>query len=151
MDIRLASKSDAIAISELISALAKKYIAVSFNEEGVRNLLDSMTPTAIENYIEQGYRYHVGEIENKTVGVVATRDNSHLYHLFVDESYQGQGFASKLWKAALSACIASDAPDYFTVNSSLNAQAVYKGWGFVSIGGVREGRGVKDVPMELKL
>jgi hypothetical protein len=37
------------------------------------------------------------------------------------------------------------------VNASLNARGVYEHWGFVPIGGIREGGGVRDVPMRMDL
>ena len=151
MIIRPASRTDSAAISKLLTYLAVKYIAVGFSDEGVSNLLGSMKAEAIQACFDQGFRYHIGEIETRTIGVVGTRDNSHLFHLFVDDRYQGHGYATQLWSVAKSACIESGNPGYFTVNSSLNAQEVYKGWGFSPIGGIREGGGVRDVPMKMKV
>ena len=52
----------------------------------------------------------------------------------------------------MNACLESgENPGYFTVNSSLNAQEVYRHWDFSPIGGVREGGGVRDVPMKMEL
>jgi GNAT superfamily N-acetyltransferase len=151
MKIRPATKEHSTIISELLITLTKKFIATGFADEGVKNILHSMQPEAISYYFDQGYRYHVGEIENSVMGVVGTRDNSHLYHLFVKESEQGKGYSRKLWEVAKAACIAEGNTGSFTVNSSLNAQEVYKSWGFVPIGGIRESGGVKDIPMRLVL
>lgn len=152
MEIRAANRSDAAAISDLLTRLSKKFITPAFNDEGRNNLLQSMTPRAIESFFAQGFRYHIGLVDDRIVGVVGTRDNSHLFHLFVDEQFQGKGYAAQLWAVGSRACIDSgENPGYFTVNSSLNAQAVYKSWGFTPTGSVREGGGVKDVPMRLNL
>jgi GNAT superfamily N-acetyltransferase len=150
MDIRPAFITDSNAISQLLTVLAKKYIIGELSEEGVNNLLGSMTVTSIQAFFDQGYRYHVGEINHKIVGVVGTRDNSHLFHLFVDEKHQGNGYSSMLWQIGQKACLTAGNPGYFTVNSSLNAQEIYKGWGFVPLGGIREGGGVKDIPMRIE-
>jgi GNAT superfamily N-acetyltransferase len=149
MKIRLATKEDSRIISELLITLTKKFIATGLTGEGVKNILHSMRPEAIAYCFDQGYRYHVGEIENSIIGVAGTRDNSHLYHLFVEESEQGNGYSRQLWEAAKAACFAENDGGIFTVNSSLNAKEVYKGWGFVPIGGIRESGGVKDIPMKL--
>ena len=151
MKIRHATKEDSRIISELLISLTKRFIASGFTAAGVKNLIHSMQPEAIAYYFDQGYRYHVGEIENIVMGVVGTHDNSHLYHLFVEESEQGNGYSTQLWEVAKAACIAEGNNGIFTVNSSLNAQEVYKCWGFVPIGGIRESGGVKDIPMKLDL
>ena len=152
IEIRPGRRSDAESSSVLLTSLAVKYIANSFNDEGRTNLLNSMTPEAIEGFFDDGFRYHIGEIDGEIVGVVGTRDDSHLFHLFVDDRFQGKGYSSQLWKVGMNACLESgNNPGYFTVNSSLNAQHVYQQWGFVPEGGIREGGGVKDQPMRLAL
>ena len=151
MNIRVATISDADAISQLLTSLSETYIISGLAEEGKRNLLGSMAPSAIKGFFDRGFRYHVGEVNSEIIGVVGTRDNSHLFHLFVHSDYQGQKYASALWEVGRTACIESGSnPGYFTVNSSLNAQEVYKGWGFTPIAGIREGGGVKDVPMRME-
>lgn len=150
MDIQTATPGDAAEISALLTQLSIEYIVGSFGDEGRANMLNSITPEAIEGFLNQGFRYHLGVVDGKVVGVVGTRDNSHLFHLFVESSHQGHGHASNLWAVAKQACLDSGKnPGYFTVNSSLNAQGVYKHWGFKPIAGVREGGGVKDIPMKM--
>ncbi|MBO6558873.1 MAG: GNAT family N-acetyltransferase [Pseudomonadales bacterium] len=139
-------------ISKLLVDLASKYIIDSFNDEGKKNMLSSMTPEAIEGFFDNGFRYHIGEIDGDVVGVVGTRDNSHLFHLFIDDRFQGHGYSSQLWAIGKKACLDSgENPGYFTVNSSLNAQDVYKHWGFIPVGEIREGGGVKDMPMRMEV
>ena len=150
MDIQTASRRNAARISALLTQLSIDFIVGSFGDEGRANMLDSMTPEAIEGFFDQGFRYHLGVVNGKVVGVVGTRDDSHLFHLFVESTYQGRGYASELWTVAKQACLDSGKnPGYFTVNSSLNSQDVYKHWGFKPIGGIREGGGVKDLPMKM--
>ena len=152
IEIRPGRRSDSESISALLTSLALNYIANSFSEKGRTNLLNSMTPEAIEGFFDDGFRYHVGEIDGEIVGVVGTRDDSHLFHLFVDDRFQGKGYSSQLWEVGMKACLESGKnPGYFTVNSSLNAQQVYRGWGFKPVGEIREGGGVKDQPMRLEL
>ncbi|MFT6841052.1 MAG: GNAT superfamily N-acetyltransferase [Candidatus Azotimanducaceae bacterium] len=151
MKIRVGQKKDAHDISKMLLMLTEKFIAVGFSEAGSKSMRDSMKPEAILSYMELGYRYHVAEIAGKIMGAVATRENTHLYHLFIEESHQGKGYARALWEVAKAACIAAGNDKYFTVNSSLNAQDVYKSWGFTPISGIRETNGVKDMPMKLEL
>ncbi len=147
MLIRLADIDDAPAISDLITPLARKQIAHEFSDEGARNLLSSMTPEAIDGYFRSGYRYHVAEDAGRLVGVVAVRDNKHLYHLFVVEQYQGQGLARELWSVAKEACVAAGNPGEFTVNSSRFALGMYRKFGFVESGPPENKQGVVYFPM----
>ena len=50
-----------------------------------------MNEEAIAGYLSEGYDYLVAEEQGKLVGVVATREDRHLFHLFVADAYQGRG------------------------------------------------------------
>jgi GNAT superfamily N-acetyltransferase len=131
MQIRLATKDDATAISGLIRPLAERDIAQEYSAEGADNLLGSMSPEAIERYLSENYRYHVAEENGELAGVVATWENRHLYHLFVAEAFQRQGLARRLWEIARQACLEAGGSGTFTVNSSRFAVGVYQRLGFV--------------------
>lgn len=110
-----------------------------------------MTPAAIQKLMQDGYRYHVAVVEDSVVGVIAMRDNRHLYSLFVAEEYQRQGIARKLWQVAKEACLGNGNDGEFTVNSSEYAQEVYKRLGFVAQPGPRIKNGVVFYPMSLRV
>jgi GNAT superfamily N-acetyltransferase len=148
MLIRLADVNDAPGISALVRPLVERYIAHEFSEEGIRHLLASVEPAAIAGYLNSNFRYHVAEAEERLAGVVATRDNAHLYHLFVAEPFQGQGLARLLWETAKQACVAEGNRGEFTVNSSRYAQGVYRKFGFVEAGPAEERHGVISIPMK---
>ena len=149
--IREAEIDDSGPISRVVSVLAEKFITPDFTDEGRDYLLDSMTPAAIAKYIRGGYRYHVAEDENEIVGIVAIRENSHLYHLFVAESHQGRGLAKALWQKAMDESLCRGNPGEFTVNSSLNAQPVYEHLDFVTQSKPITKHGVTYIPMKLKI
>ncbi len=151
MNIRQATPADSKRISELVSGLAEKYIAHEFTQAGAETLLRSMQPDAVEKCIQAGYEYHVAEMDGRLVGVVAVRDNSHLYHLFVDEAHQKQGIATALWRVALESCLSKGNPGTFTVNSSRHARTVYEKLGFRAQSAAREKRGVVSIPMKLTI
>jgi len=132
LSMRPATLDDADTISALITSLAEQYITGEFTEEGRATLLRSMTPDAIRSHIAEGYRYHVAEASGNLAGVVATRDNAHLYHLFVAERFHGQGLARELWLLASRACLKEGNPGQFTVNSSRFAVGFYEKMGFHS-------------------
>jgi N-acetylglutamate synthase-like GNAT family acetyltransferase len=151
MKIRAARQDDAKEISQLISCLTAKFITDSFSPEGKDHLISTMTPQAIEDFMQLGYRYQVAEKAGKLVGVSAIKDNKHLYHLFVSEHCQRQGIAGQLWKSAMKDCISRGNSGEFTVNSSLYARGFYKKLGFVELLGPKEHRGVVFFPMKLSI
>jgi GNAT superfamily N-acetyltransferase len=149
--IRKATVKDVNQISELLLALANQFIFPTLTDQGQENLSRSMSPESIRHLLDTGYDYHVGCLNNEIIGVVATRADTHLYHLFVRQQNQAKGYSRLLWQYAKARCIAGENTGTFTVNSSLNAESVYQSWGFVPDSGIREANGVKDIPMTLKL
>ena len=150
LKIRAATPEDSESISKLVWRLSAEYIVEEFSQQGKATLFESMTPAAIRKYIQSGYRYHVAEVKKQLVGVVAVKDNSHLYHLFVAQDYQRQGIASSLWHLAKQVCLEHGNPGEFTVNSSTYAQDVYKSLGFVAQSGPQDKNGVIFIPMKLE-
>lgn len=144
--IRRGAIEDSPAISRLILPLGRKFIARDFSPEGVQTLLDSFQEASILRYFQSGYRYHLAECAGRLVGVVAVRDNSHLYHLFVDETCHRRGIARSLWDIAKRESIAAGNPGRFTVNSSLFALEIYRRLGFVETGTPECRHGVVFVP-----
>jgi GNAT superfamily N-acetyltransferase len=146
--IRPATAADATRISDLLSSLSRQFIAHEFTDEGRERLLNSLTPAAIERLLEMGYRYFVAESGRSLAGVVATRDDRHLYHLFVAIEFQRQGLARRLWEFAQYDCAARSGSTEFTVNASRFALPAYERLGFVRVGEVQETGGVVSVPMK---
>lgn len=152
LSIRQATPSDAPAISVLLQDLTRRFIAPDCSSEGAALLLRSMSENAIAGYIQQAnFDYLLGELDGELVAVVATRDNSHLYHLFVASHCQGRGYATRLFAEAKKRCLQRANTAIFTVNSSLYAQPLYQRLGFVAVGGQRNTQGIRDVPMQLLL
>ncbi|MBB1268167.1 GNAT family N-acetyltransferase [Shewanella sp. SR44-3] len=149
MRLREAQLTDASHISALISVLAKQDILPSCSESGGKKLLESMSQEAIEGYLAGPFCYHLMEDGDLLVGVIGMRDDSHLYHLFVAKTHQGQGIGTALWCHAKNECLAKGNTGRFTVNSALNAQGVYLKLGFLPLGAIRETQGIIDIPMEL--
>jgi ribosomal protein S18 acetylase RimI-like enzyme len=147
--IRPATTDDAQRISELITTLAREHIACDLSPEGSERLLNSLSADSIRSFINSRFRYFVAETGGTIAGVVATRDDQHLYHLFVDNQFQRQGLAARLWRVAHAACVAARGTREFTVNSSRNAVAVYERFGFVRHGETQNVGGVVFVPMKL--
>lgn len=149
MTLRQAQLSDALKMSELITILAKEHILPSCSALGGQRLLAAMNLESMEGYLAGPFRYYLAEQEGVLAGLVGMRDNSHLYHLFVANTHQGQGLARRLWDMAKADCQTRGNQGRFTVNSAINAQEVYLKLGFVALGGIRDNQGIKDIPMAL--
>jgi N-acetylglutamate synthase-like GNAT family acetyltransferase len=132
LHIRLATIEDAPQISALIRSLSEPFF-VTPGGEGSELFMQSISEAAIQGYVTaSNFHYQVAESEGRLVGVVAVRDNSHLYHLFIAPEFQGFGMANNLWQSAKAQAVRTGNPGRFTVNSSLGAAPVYKRFGFVS-------------------
>lgn len=83
-----------------------------------------------ERLLALNYSHFVAERGTEFCGYLATRDGSHLYHLFVRPELHRQGIGRLLWQHLLRV----NGPGPYTVNSSLSAVAVYRSFGFVSSG-----------------
>lgn len=148
LEIRTAEPSDALAMSELVEKLVRRYILKDCTPEGRRVLLASIAPEALRDAMNRGVQYHLAANGPDLFGVVAMRDASHLHHLFVADSVRGTGVGRRLWETARDEiCMHGTAPPVFTVNSSLHAVGFYRALGFQPTGPEEEREGVRFQPM----
>jgi GNAT superfamily N-acetyltransferase len=149
MNIERAAIADAPRISALIRTLSNPFF-VSPTGDGAEPFLASVSESAIQGYISaSNFEYLLAKKEDQLAGVIALRDNSHLFHLFVAQPFQGQGLGSKLWQVVKGKAVRQGNPGKFTVNSSLNARPVYERFGFVAGGPVVQAHGIAFQPMQL--
>jgi ribosomal protein S18 acetylase RimI-like enzyme len=150
--IRPAVLADADALSALAHLVAT-YFTRHPDGQGAELFFASITPDAMaERLCSTQFRYWVATAEaGKIIGAIAIRDNSHLYHLFVDPDQHRQGCAKQLWIHMKAAAITAGNAGEFTVNSSIYAQAMYEKFGFVASAEKQETHGLVFLPMTLKL
>ena len=95
------------------------------------------------------YLFLVAHRDEKIVGMIAVRDSSHIFGLFVSPKYQGQNIASKLWCEAIKTTKNKNKDNVYTVNASEYALPVYTKWGF-QIADVKQKRnGIEFIPLKL--
>jgi GNAT superfamily N-acetyltransferase len=151
MDIRVATREDAEAISALIHGLAH-YFTLDPNGVGAEEFLKTIAPKSIAEYISaRNFCYRVGIVGGVLAGVVAVRDNKHLYHLFVSPQFQKRGLSAQLWNYIKAESIRLGSPGEFTVNSTPYAVPVYEAFGFKATGDKIETKGIAFVPMKLSV
>lgn len=149
--IRPAREHDAAAVSALICGLGR-FVTGSMSRDAAPGFFADMdeAPTRIRIASPQ-FRYWVAEANGAVVGVVAMRDMTHLFHLFVAEERHGGGLGRRLWDTARASVAASADATALTVNASANAAAIYRHWGFVDTGPLMQHGGIAFIPMRLML
>ena len=141
--IRQAEASDAGPISHLVLGVAHYFLADPSSPE-VGPFLAGLTPPSYADRIgSSNFSHYVAEDSAGPCGIIALRDGSHLYHLFVRADAHGQGIARALWEHAK----ALSGHSTFTVNSSLFAVPVYERLGFVAKAPPQTADGLVFVPM----
>ena len=134
-------------------------------EEGAKNrdavlayLGDDNVPQAIQVYpkdfsakkkiVEYLDKYNKNKDEsNKILGVIATKDVTHIALFFVDGKYHKQGIGKKLYYKVESL----NNNEFFTVNSSPYAHEVYKHLGFIDTDKEQSIKGLRFYPMKKNL
>ena len=147
MQIRNACVADADAISALILSHLP-LLTVAPDGSGAERFLQSVSPAVTEKRLSaDNFRFWVAEIDKTLVGVLAVRDTTHLFHMFVAREHARQGLATRLWMHVRDTARADGEAGPVTVNSSLFALPVYRRFGFVDSGPRVEADGVAFVPM----
>lgn len=149
MQIRIATSFDAAGISDLIRSLSDPFLS-SPDGAGAERFFISINEQAIAIYVTaSNFTYLVAEEDGVFAGIVAIRDNKHLFHLFVAPAYQGAGLARRLWEIVRNTAVINGNTGEFTVNASLNAVAVYARFGFVPTSEVVQMHGISFQPMSI--
>jgi len=149
--LRPATVADASVITALIDELMP-FLTLHPNGEGAEKFIEHCRLPAIENYLSQSrYHYQLAHIDGVLAGVVAMRDNTHLFHMFVPRAMHRRGMARRLWQAARDTALATGNTAGFTLNSSLYALPLYQSLGFIATGPKVEMDGIAFVPMRMAL
>jgi len=149
--IRKAKTSDSQRISKLISRNAQTLLQDDFENDGLAFFLTTVNHRAIKDYMEQGFSYLVAQSEGEIVGVIAMKDYSHMFHLFVDKAFHKKGIAKQLWQAIYQHSIENGNTGKFTLNSTSYALPVYQRWGFSTTDEQQSRHGIRFTPMQLVL
>lgn len=151
LTLRPGTADDASAISALILSL-QPYLTIEPDGSGAEEFLVSLSPDIIRRNLQaDSYSYQLAFDRDVLAGVVAVRDNAHLFSLYVGSTWHGQGLGKRLWEVARDGALARGNPGSFTVNSSTFAEGMYRHLGFTATGPVAEMHGIRFIPMRLEL
>lgn len=145
LSICKAQVSDASEIKDLVSSLSNFYL-----EEKNSSLPLWFSKTLEVSEFERRlssdeFTNFVYLDNNAIIGYISIKSKSHLYHLFVDEKYQGRGVSKKLWNYVMS----NLGSNHYTVRSSVYAVPVYKKFGFRESGPLESKDGISFQVMNL--
>jgi GNAT superfamily N-acetyltransferase len=147
--LRFATPDDARAISALIVDL-QPFLTIAPDGAGAEQFMATVQPEIIAaNLRADNYRYQLALQGTALAGVVAVRDNAHLFNLYVAKQFHGHGLGRQLWEAARDDALERGNAGSFTVNSSAYAEQVYRRWGFEPTAPVQEQHGLRYIPMRL--
>lgn len=142
MKIREIKKEEMKEALELVWNVFLEYEAPDYTEEGIKEFKKCIDD---KEWVEARDFYGAFDDENRIVGVIATKDLSHIALFFVDGNYHRQGIGRKLYdKVKL-----LNENNFFTVNSSPYAHEVYKHLGFIDTNEEQCVNGLKFYPMKI--
>ena len=144
---RIGGVNDAGAISDFISALTKRHISPTLDQDGIDGLLASMNVEATRDRLCGDFHFILAFVNDKLVGLAVIRNPSHLYHLFVETDHQRQGIGRNLFAKAQNYVRNRTGSLSMTVNSSLNSIETYLRLGFTMAGDIETINGVRFQPM----
>ncbi len=117
-----------------------KFEAPDYSKEGIDSFYESIHNP---EFISQ-LKLYGAFLEDKMIGVIATRKNGrHVALFFVEESYQGQGIGKRLFQMVCE----ENQRGMITVNSSPYAVSIYKHLGFIPIDTEQLTDGIRYTPM----
>jgi len=135
---------------ELVNNVFSEFVAVDYSEQGKVTF-----ETYLENKLEEvstelnsGHKKMWAYYQDDTIlGVIATRDVSHISLMFVDKRYHRRGIAKKMLHFVIEDIKQHAHITQITVNSSPYAVEAYEHLGFVKTGEQQEKDGIIFTPM----
>lgn len=123
LEIRRILKAEIEEALDLVWKVFLEYEAPDYTEEGIMEFKRTINDVS---WVEARDFYGAYD-NNKILGVIATKDISHIALFFVDGKYHKQGIGRKLYNKVE----ALNNNAFFTVNSSPYAHEVYKHLDFI--------------------
>ena len=141
MEIKQIKNNNLTGVKQLVTDVFMEFEAPDYTDEGVTTFFD----TALNNQdFMSNLTIYEAYINNKVVGVIATRNNgNHIALFFVDGAHHRQGIGRKLFEAALE----NSTSDNLTVNPSPYAKDVYHNLGFEDTDVEQIVTGMRFIPM----
>ena len=146
-ELKLENLEEAINV---IEDTFMKFEAPDYSKQGIESFFKFANYETIKENFSKNMKMYVAKVNEKIVGVIGYRDNSHINLLFVLEEYQHNGIAKALYNLVLENCKNANTKR-ITVNSSPYAHNVYLKLGFIDDNQMQEVDGIKFYPMHKEI
>ena len=142
MVIRKINKDEMKEALNLVWAVFLEFEAPDYSEEGIKEFKKAIDDS---NWVNARDFYGAFDEDNKILGVITTRDFTHIALFFVDGKYHRQGIGKKLYEKVKDL----NKDNFFTVNSSPYAHEIYKKIGFIDTDKEQCIKGLRFFPMRI--
>ena len=142
MKIRIIKKKEMKDALELVWKVFLEFEASDYTDEGINEFKKSIDDN---NWVNTRDFYGAFDEDNKLLGVIATKDITHIALFFVEGEYHKQGIGRKLYEEVK----LLNKEGYFTVNSSPYAHDIYEHLGFIDTDTEQCINGLKFYPMKV--
>ena len=143
-------ENEVTAVYDLVVRVFHEHVSPVYTERGVDKFLGMISPAALlgANKGESSFII-VTRQNNRPIGMLVVREESHIALIFVDSQHQGKGIGKGLINEAIRMCQDRNPKlAAITVNSSPNSISFYKGIGFNPLGDEVDEDGLRYTPME---
>ena len=134
----------------LVDEMFSDFVGADYSERGnniFKNGLKSIYDEFPSGLISERKKIWVCYQNGKIIGVIATKDISHISLMFVDSQYHKKGVARYMFNHVLNEVKKNDGINQITVNSSPYAVKAYESLGFVKTSEQQEKDGIIFTPM----
>ena len=143
MNIKKIEENEIKKALELVWKVFLEYEAPDYSNEGIEEFKKSIDSRDFINQLE----FYGAFEDEKIVGIIATRNVTHIALFFVDGNYHKKGIGKSLYEKV---CSLND-KGFFTVNSSPYAKEVYRHLGFESTDEEKCVNGLRFIPMRCNI
>jgi GNAT superfamily N-acetyltransferase len=136
---------------KLVVRIFDDLVAPVYSQEGVNEFLEYARPDAFLRRLQRNHFVLLATVQDRIVGMIEIRDNSHVSLFFVDRSFQHKGIGRELLRRALEVCQGHESElREVTVNASPNSVQIYARLGFRPTRSEQVVNGIRFTPMTLE-
>jgi len=152
MQITKIQKDDLKKALDLVWEVFQEFEAPNYSNQGIEEFKKFISYNTIAEKLDKEELFILGCYYNeKLVGVIATRNISHICMLFVCREYHRRGIAKSLFQSVLEQVKIYTNIGQITVKSSIYAKDVYNRLGFKDLDEEQIVNGIRFIPMSYSL